>query len=460
MKAEFQKLLSDYASGQISADDFRRLQDCLLEDEQLRTEFLEYMNTCVFLEDTASYSESLFPESILQAPVPPPRPATKVIPFPHWALAAAAAVVIGLVTWFNLPAPAATGVPTRIIASNNAQIEALAQTLGSDDTVSLEHIELKDGWVRLELPRGVIFDLYGPAKGRFESNTRFHLDSGRLNVDVGPFGKGFTVVTANAEIVDLGTQFGVDVGEDFEAKVAVFSGEVEVHASENESGPRLLIEGEGVQVASSGRESRLMSINLPDEADSDSPRFSRASHFEISDNLGVNNTLRYYGIINGGMREGAGVYTTFRNVRWKRATGQAFPPELLGADLIQTFHKDRRRQQLTINLKVQEASAIYVMFDERYETPEWLGERFTDTGQVLVSGPWRPVEVVHDILPDPQGNFYVHHKVWRADLRGNESIELGESINQASPDENRAMYGIAIRSLDSIGDDLLALAQD
>jgi ferric-dicitrate binding protein FerR (iron transport regulator) len=451
MSPDPQRLFSDYAAEQISAEDFHRLQMLLDDDKELRTAFLEYMNTCAFLEDAASYSESMFPEMAETASLPGVSEASdtkaKIIGFPSWAIAAAAAMALGFVTWSLRPVDAPGAISTRVLASHDAQMSSDDRTLNVGDDIALTEIDLLSGRVRLELPRGVVFDIYGPAKGRFESETRFHLESGRLDVDVGEFGKGFTVVTASAEIVDLGTHFGVEIGDFQEARVAVFSGEVEVHSRERGSSPRLLTEGEGVQVSSGGLASRLMSITIPDKGDSDNetPPFTRTSNFDIRDNQSTEDNLRYYGIIAGGMREGARVYTTHPSVRWRSIGGESFPTEIVGADLIQTFNNDRKEGKLAINLSVNTPSTVYVMFDDRYEPPRWLRDNFTATGQTVVSGPWRPVAIVHDILPDSQGRFYVNYKVWRADLSENQEVELGESFNSESPEDLRAMYGIAVK---------------
>ena len=446
MNSDEQKLFSDYAAGIISDEDFRRFHELLENNQTLRSEFLEYMNTCAFLEDTASYSESLYPESALDPLLHREAPASvKRLSFPTWALAAAAAAVFAFFVWNTLDFTAGSRVTTQVIASQGATLHDSAQLLSPGESIELKTLNLQTGWVRLKLPRGVIFDVYGPAKGHFENDTRFHLASGRINVDVGPNGKGFTVVTATAEVVDLGTQFGIEVNEGFDARVAVFSGEVEVHSLDRKSSPRLLVEGEGVQVGSSGLSSRLMSIDIPDRSDSAVPSLNRSLEFAIHDNQTTADNLRYYGIINGGMREGARVYTTLSSVRWSSPAGQPFPAELTGASLIQTFNNDRNQEELEINLRVKSASTVFVMFDRRYQPPSWLQERFVKTNHTLISGPWKPVAIVHDLLPDSLGNYYVHYHVWQADLDDNEVITLGESVNSESREDLRAMYGIAVK---------------
>lgn len=461
MSRDEEKLFCDYAAEQISDEDFCRLHTLLEQEPQLRIAFLEYMNTCAFLEDSASYSEEFFNHStksdsdeIPSGPTP-----AKTLKFPSWVIAVAAAVALAFIPWSLVRTARPYSITTRVIASHNVSADQSGQAFTVGDELQLNTIALERGLVRLELPRGVVIDIFGPAKGHFENETRFHLESGRVNVDVGPHGKGFTIVTANAEIVDLGTRFGVDIDQNADAKVAVFFGEVEVHSKGGPSKLRLLTEGEGVRVDSGGKTSRLMSITIPDEADPSTPQFSQPSRFEIRDNLTTENNLRYYGIINGGMRAGARVYTTHPSVRWRYPDGESFPVELIGADLVQTFTADRKIVRLAIDLRVQTDSTLFVMFDDRYEPPVWLQDNFIDTGKTVLSGPWKPVAVVHDILPDSMGNFYVTYRVWEIQLAADQTIRLGESINPESPDNLRAMYGIALKPTPRANAESVAILQ-
>ncbi len=447
MTRDEEQLFCDYAAEQISEADFRRLHTLLERDPQLRIAFLEYMNTCAFLEDAASYSEELLHHSTESEPDSNSRDPSlaKLLKFPTWAIAAAAAVVLAVGTWTLGPSAQPDSITTRVIASHNVSAAPGSQVFTVGEELQLHAIALESGLVRLEIPRGVMFDIFGPAKGYFENETRFHLESGRVNVDVGPRGKGFTIVTANAEIVDLGTRFGVDVDQNADAKVAVFSGEVEVHSGGGPSDLRLLTEGEGVHVDSGGKSSRLMSIIMPDEADTGQPQLNQSSRFEIRDNLTSQDNLRYYGIINGGMRAGAKVYTTHPSVRWRGSSQEPFPDEIVGADLIQTFNNDRNNERLSIDISVHTDSTLFVIFDDRYAPPAWLQDNFIDTGKTVLSGPWKPVAIVHDILPDSQGNFYVTYRIWKTQLDAHQTIALGESIDPEFRDNLRAMYGIALK---------------
>ena len=77
-----------------------------------------------------------------------------------------------------------------------------------------------DNGARLYLQGPSVFYLYGP--------SRTHLRSGKLVANVPEQAIGFTIETQRAEIVDLGTEFGVNVAQSGDTEVQVLDGEVEV----------------------------------------------------------------------------------------------------------------------------------------------------------------------------------------------------------------------------------------
>ena len=54
---------------------------------------------------------------------------------------------------------------------------------------------------------------------------------------------------------------------------------------------------------------------------------------------------------------------------------------------------------------------------------------------------------MHDIIPDSQGEFYIHYRVWKKSVSSSNKLTLGESLNAYSRANQRAMYGIAIKPL-------------
>lgn len=88
--------------------------------------------------------------------------------------------------------------------------------------------ELQKGLLHLQFGGGVMVYVEAPARFDAVSKDRVVLHSGRLSARVPVEGIGFTVETPEAEIVDFGTEFSVDV-EGGASEVHVFDGLVRVH---------------------------------------------------------------------------------------------------------------------------------------------------------------------------------------------------------------------------------------
>src|SRR5690554_6014999 len=70
-----------------------------------------------------------------------------------------------------------------------------------------QEFEFSRGTVELLFHSGVDVKVFGPAKFTVQSGMSILCSRGRVNTLVGESGKGFTIDTPNARIVDLGTQF-------------------------------------------------------------------------------------------------------------------------------------------------------------------------------------------------------------------------------------------------------------
>ena len=91
-----------------------------------------------------------------------------------------------------------------------------------------EPYDLASGKTYIRLAIGVQLMIEGPARWEFTSQQRVLFHSGRLMAQVPRAAVGFTVVTPTAEVVDLGTEFGVVVDERSSTDVVVFRGQVAV----------------------------------------------------------------------------------------------------------------------------------------------------------------------------------------------------------------------------------------
>jgi hypothetical protein len=94
---------------------------------------------------------------------------------------------------------------------------------------------LDRGLLHLRFGGGVMVYLEAPARFDARSGKRLVLRSGRLSASVPPDGIGFTVETPEAEVIDFGTEFSVDV-ESGASEVHVFEGLVRVRPRSRKDG--------------------------------------------------------------------------------------------------------------------------------------------------------------------------------------------------------------------------------
>ena len=109
-------------------------------------------------------------------------------------------------------------------------------------------LNLGRGLVRLDFVSGASVAIEGPAKIEIVDKMRLVLLRGVVTATIPESAIGFVVDTDTAHVVDLGTAFGVSVGDDGTTDVCVFEGEVTVNRKGSTSGqPTLVREGQAVR---------------------------------------------------------------------------------------------------------------------------------------------------------------------------------------------------------------------
>lgn len=108
------------------------------------------------------------------------------------------------------------------------------------------------GLVELTFASGTRALIEGPASFQVTDGNSMNLAYGKLVADVPKGAEGFTVAYADGKIVDLGTEFGVEVARDgLSANFGVFRGEIEFHPLESPGRVARLLENHAV-IAESG----------------------------------------------------------------------------------------------------------------------------------------------------------------------------------------------------------------
>ena len=124
----------------------------------------------------------------------------------------------------NLSEPSASGFAV-LRSAHRAQWELKEYAAG--DLISNGSNHLQSGVIQLELFSGVQITMEGEAIFTIDSPMHLTMNRGKANVFVPEPAKGFTVETSSGEVIDLGTEFAIDVSKQ-QADVRVLDGEVEV----------------------------------------------------------------------------------------------------------------------------------------------------------------------------------------------------------------------------------------
>jgi hypothetical protein len=153
------------------------------------------------------------------------------------ALAAAALAAAFLVMWLRPrpePAgPAAAPVTPPYVAVvvklDGAVWEPSEQAPPSEGSpLATGQHRLRAGRVTLTFFNGVMLSLQGPADLDLISVERIFCQQGKLRARVPAGAQGFTVLAPGAAVVDLGTEFGLNVATEGKAELMVFEGKAEV----------------------------------------------------------------------------------------------------------------------------------------------------------------------------------------------------------------------------------------
>lgn len=263
MNPDSNDLIQRHMAGLLTDDEAAALQTSLKADTDLRRLYLHYMNLDVALEAQAGSRDRVI-DLLRAAPLPENKPAVR---WHSWRpLTAAAALVLFFGGWV-------IGSSTRKAPPISEKLEAvddgvalLTQVVDANwrgthqpragNILPAGRLQLTSGLAQLEFYSGAQVILEGPADLELISANRAVCRSGRIRAWVPPQARGFQVMSPEFELIDLGTEFGMDVGGNAGSKVEVFDGEVELHpagAGAPPPAPLRLLEGAGIAWASTGQ---------------------------------------------------------------------------------------------------------------------------------------------------------------------------------------------------------------
>jgi hypothetical protein len=276
--ARLDDLIQMYCDKSLYEASHQELASLLASNDSAAKRYVEFVQIWSGLLDWAEVEGCQSESEVRQKIIAFPRPN----PLSHWfvlsCVAATLAVVFSIGFYFGNGSQDSQlqTVPELLVASNNlltgdSQQQYVARVVEVSSDASWgdskpeefllrlargEQLDLRTGTARIEFAAGASVILKGPALLESLAGDSVRLHRGQMT---GRAKDGnFKVFTQAAEVIDLGTEFGVSVDGFSNTDVCVFDGEVDINASgkrfQNDSvGQVRLSQGMAVRVESSGR---------------------------------------------------------------------------------------------------------------------------------------------------------------------------------------------------------------
>lgn len=219
-------LVQHYLEGTLTDAEAEALHDLLKAQPELGASMLDHFEMDAMLRATRPIASTF-----KTTPVITPKRRFTITALSVAAAIAACVTLVGAWVIHSLdgarPADEETTAAVAVLTRGvNLQFETDAIAPGTPLSPGL--LKLKAGIAQIEFYQGARVVLEGPASLQLISSGEATCMSGRLSAHVPPQAKGFRINTPKGAVVDLGTEFGLDVS-DSTAEVHVFKGEVELH---------------------------------------------------------------------------------------------------------------------------------------------------------------------------------------------------------------------------------------
>ncbi|HYG75548.1 MAG TPA: FecR domain-containing protein, partial [Planctomycetota bacterium] len=254
---EFFELLEALVAETITDEQRTELEGYLRRDPKFQRAYFQYLHMHVCLRRAlggAGAAEKLQSRTPVLTVAPPVlKPVNRIQRFFFLASGLAAALLaIALFVHHAQPPAQLPHSSTEIIATlTNAQgcVWDSKQELQRGSKLQPGRLVLTAGVAQLTFSSGAVALLEAPADLELIGSSRAYLHAGRVVVRAEDKSQGFVVDTARAEVLDLGTEFGVGVSPSGETLVQVFDGVVEAELKSNVTtlGKKRLNAGEAME---------------------------------------------------------------------------------------------------------------------------------------------------------------------------------------------------------------------
>ena len=242
--SDLRSLFANYISGDISSTQLQALEAALSESSYLRRDFIEYMNIESAICDLAAISEHEIAEIGIEVTVNADQNRASTVETGNQAIRfrLRGVTIFGIIAasllvtffWFGNPSNEIKTSVATLVTNIEANVLYNGEPWNDSELGSGEY-QMDSGLIHLQFAGGVMVFVEAPARFDAVSGKRLVLHNGRLSASVPPEGIGFTVETPEAEVIDFGTEFSVDV-ESGESEVHVFEGLVRVQPKTSTDG--------------------------------------------------------------------------------------------------------------------------------------------------------------------------------------------------------------------------------
>ena len=266
---ELDELLFDHqeqANG-LTGSQQARLNELLRSDPEARRQFArtQLLDAALHLQESSGLTAD-----IVEFPAPAAK--SKPVARPYAWIGAAAAVVflLGLGLGSLLKRATSDSFANSTEEPTDDGVAFLARALDVEWTgdhtpvagepISPGRLQFSSGVVQLKFYSGAHLIVEGPADLDLVSSNEAYCRKGKLRARVPEVARGFTVQSPQFELVDLGTEFGIDVSDRGTSEVQVFDGEVEIYAPDGRRSPeslQRLLGGSGLSWTANGETGKI-----------------------------------------------------------------------------------------------------------------------------------------------------------------------------------------------------------
>ncbi len=214
----FYELIRRVHDHEATEEDYARLEKALLESPESRLIYLRYWNV-----DSALESIEFTDNAKSSADLPRPHRFAIVRPLlPVASLLVGILLTASLLPWFFVQATTPHYVAT-LIAGESCQWSGTSD-LREGGRIAAGPLHLQSGKAVMRFDGGALMLLQGEAEVELRSRSQAVLHSGHLIVKAEDQAAGFLLDTPSSRVVDLGTEFAVNVDESGATEVHVLEG--------------------------------------------------------------------------------------------------------------------------------------------------------------------------------------------------------------------------------------------